>query len=414
MTQPIDRRDTLSEAAPSLTWLRGVLWDQAGGRVALNPARTSSRPRREWLVLPSAASPTLLAPTRGRAGARALLQFNDSMTQRARLKKAAVGVAIRGRAARLFARDRLAVFLDEPACATDLIESELPRLLGVPRVEVAISVGRSLRPNLKPVIKVMDASGRVLAYAKVAWNPLTAELVENEAATLIGLEKREIKTFRVPRVLHQGYWNGRPLLLLSPVSHGLLRRWPVDALPPLEVLIEMARIGPISRGPLVQSLHWQEVERRGAQAAEGSAGHDLIQRTVAGMRERLKHMDVEHGMSHGDLAPWNMVRAGRTLNVWDWERSSGHRPVGFDVIHFAFEVALYRDGLDPEVAAAAALERTRSVLEQMGVPRSAAPAIRDVYLLELLVRVLEGRRAGVSVPDRLATALVAYLTKHRD
>ena len=66
----------------------------------------------------------------------------------------------------------------------DLVGSVLPRILGVPRVEVAVSIGRQLRPNLKPVLQIMTPEGDVLAYAKLGWNPLTRSLVENEAAVL--------------------------------------------------------------------------------------------------------------------------------------------------------------------------------------------------------------------------------------
>ena len=60
-------------------------------------------------MLPSATSPTLLVPTSGRGVARSLFQFNDSMTQRARLKKTGVGFAIQGRLAHTFLRDRLSI-----------------------------------------------------------------------------------------------------------------------------------------------------------------------------------------------------------------------------------------------------------------------------------------------------------------
>ena len=42
-------------------------------------------------------------------------------------------------------------------------------------------------------------------------------------------------------------------------------------------------------------------------------------------------------------------------------------------------------------------------------PDSTGEAIRDVYVLERLTRLLEGRQAGVPVDDRLLEGLAAHL-----
>ena len=61
----------------------------------VDPWRASSRDDRAWAVMPSASNPTVLIPVGGRAGASALRQFNDSMSQPARVRKAAAGAAVR-------------------------------------------------------------------------------------------------------------------------------------------------------------------------------------------------------------------------------------------------------------------------------------------------------------------------------
>ena len=409
MRSPIEG-DALSEVSPSLAWLRDVLWGEGGStRVELDPRAGEQRPTREWMVLPSAASPTLLVPTRGRVAAKALLQFNDSMTQGARLAKAGVGVAIQGRLARFFFRDRLSIFTGDSDSGRDLIESELPKLLGVPRVEVAISIGRSLRPNIKPVIRIMAPDGRVLAFAKLAWNSLTSSLVENEVMTLAKLEGRVIRSFRVPRVLHHGEWNGYPLALFSPLSHGLLRRWPVNALPPSTVLREVAGLEGQSRGPLIGGPYWREVSERARAAACYMEDGARLEAAISKLEARVSTIEVIHCMSHGDFAPWNMMHAPRAINVWDWERASETRPLGADILHFTFEVAYHKEGRDPLAAIDVALERSRDVLGDLGVSRLTGEAIRDVYVLDRLTRLLEGRRAGVSVDDRLLGSLAHSL-----
>ena len=403
--------DALPEMSPSLAWLRDVLWGGAATtRVELNPVVGVERSlARDWWVLPSAASPILLVPTSGKAGARSLFQFNDSMTQRSRLKKAGVGFAIRGRLAPSFLRDRLSIADPASDGSRDLIESELPKLLGVPRVEVAISIGRSLRPNVKPVLQIMASDGRVLAFAKLAWNPLTTELVENEVATLTRLEGLVIRSLRVPRVLHFGEWNGFRLVLLSPLSHGLLRRWPVNALPPSAVFREVAGLGGDWRGPLINGPYWREVSGRALRVAHQLEDGGRMEATISKIVAKVSTQEVIHCMSHGDFAPWNILHTADSINVWDWERASETRPLGVDALHFTFEVAYHREGRDPKAAIDIALERSRDVLRELGVPRLAREAIRDVYVLERLTRLLEGRRAAVPVDDRLIEGLAASL-----
>ena len=171
----------LEETPSPLAWLGDLLWPAASGsRVALTRGGgASSRDERAWAVMPSASNPTVLIPIGGRAGASALRQFNDSMSQPARIRKAAVGAAVRAGAGRLIARDRFVVTpVATDAATQDLIGSVLPGILGVPRIEVAISIGRQLRPNLKPVLQIMRPDGKVLAYAKIGWNDLTRDRSE--------------------------------------------------------------------------------------------------------------------------------------------------------------------------------------------------------------------------------------------
>jgi hypothetical protein len=291
----------------------------------------------------------------------------------------------------------------------DLIESELPRLLGVPRVEVAISLGQSLRANIKPVLQIMDADGRVLAFAKVAWNSLTAELVQNEASTLSRLEGHSIRSFRVPRVLYRGEWNGFGLVLLSPLSHGLLRRSRVNALPPSTVLREVAGLGGESRGPLIGGPYWEDVSGRALRVARYLDDAGRLEATIPELAASVSAVEVTHGMSHGDFAPWNMLHAADSINVWDWERASEDRPLGVDALHFHFEVAFHKEGRHPAAAIEVALERSGRVLRELSVPRVAAEATRDVYVLDRLTRLLEGRRAAVSVDDRLVGSLAEFL-----
>jgi hypothetical protein len=408
--KPRAEEDAPLDLSPSLDWLQRIFWGRADIRVELNPVEKRGQSwAREWWVLPTATSPTLLAPMSGRHGRRSLLQFNDSMTQRARLTKIGAGFAIQGGLARLFLRDRLSIAMAASDAGRDLIESELPRLLGVPRVEVAIALRRGLRPNVKPVLRVMASDGRVLAFGKLAWNTLTSELVENEVTALTRLEGVPTRSFRAPRVLHRGEWNGFPLVLLSALPHGLIRRSRVDALPPPAVFREIAGLGATRRGPLIDGPYWRQITGRAQRVAGGLADRGRMEAAISDLAAKTSTVEVIHCMSHGDFAPWNMLHTAGSVNIWDWERASETRPFGFDAMHFTFEVAYQKERRDPLTALDVALERCRRVFRRLGIPRRTDEAIRDVYVLERLTGLLEGRASAVPVDDGLLEGLADFL-----
>jgi hypothetical protein len=57
------------------------------------------------------------------------------------------------------------------------------------------------------------------------------------------------------------------------------------------------------------------------------------------------------GVSHGDLAPWNMISAA-SVKVIDWERWSSLRSPGFDLIHYVIKMRSLQSRVPPSCAAA--------------------------------------------------------------
>src|SRR5699024_6211437 len=89
------------------------------------------------------------------------------------------------------------------------------------------------RANRKPVLLLLTPGGRAIGYAKVAINDLTSRLVRAEAEALRHLDNTRLRNVTVPRLLHEGEWNGHPLLVQEalpvgdqtdrPTRHQLLR-----------------------------------------------------------------------------------------------------------------------------------------------------------------------------------------------
>jgi hypothetical protein len=361
--------------------------------------------------MPSVANPTVLIPVSGRPGGSALRQFNDSMSQPARVRKAIVGLAVRGGGGALVARDRLVVSAAEVGDeAFDLIGSVLPTILREPRIEVAISIGRQLRPNLKPVLQIMDPDGRVLAYAKIGWNDLTRELVRNEARALRAWGSSAPRRFDVPRLIHEGEWNGSAITVLSPNPHRLFRRGRRNALPAADILGEVASLGGTERSALGTSPYWAHLKER----IDGIA---MTEESAVALRSVLTSLEASHGdeelrfgSCHGDWAPWNMSVAGGRLFVWDWERWAHPMPVGSDALHFWFEVGFHKERKDVTAASRSALARSLETFDRLGVARSSRRTLQQLFLIERLLRVEEGRVAGVPVHRDLSAALLRELS----
>ena len=256
MTASISSGDVVMDASPALAWLRDLVWpDSAGFRTSIErvPGDTGTETL-AWFALPSVSSPTLLAPSSKRTGRESLHQFNDAMSLFGRTRKLAVGALIGSGGGASLSRNRFVVRSGpqvEPAM--DLVGSLLPDILGVPSVEVAVSIGRQLRPNLKPVLQIMSPEGAVLAYAKLGWNPLTRALVQNEAAALRAWSQASPRSFSVPQLLFEGVWNEMAITVMSPFPH---RYWGRSGkAPSSDVILEVATLGGLERATFSSSSY---------------------------------------------------------------------------------------------------------------------------------------------------------------
>ena len=100
--------------------------------------------------------------------------------------------------------------------SADSVETHLARRFGTP-VRVGVLLG-TRRVNQKPVLQVFDLDGRLLGYAKVGHNDLTAALVRREAAALASIGAQAPQCLPGPSALHHGQWAGLDILVTSPLS----------------------------------------------------------------------------------------------------------------------------------------------------------------------------------------------------
>jgi hypothetical protein len=414
-TQLVDRQSELE-------WLAEVLWGPTHGvELVVGLVPQGFRRLDGWVVLPDLRHPKVLVPLASRrAAAASMRQYSDGMTRRARLAKAAVGAALRsGLLQSLLRRRRVvhAAMLDPlhggpPAggVGETLLGDYLAEALGRRDLAAAIVLG-PVRPNRKPVVQLLAQDGRPVGYMKVGWNDLTRRLVRNEARALRRLAERQPQTFTVPRLLHEGTWQGLDVTISSALPHRLWRRGRRYATPPLAVSREIAALGGVQTATLGGSPWWEELRRRLAPVQAAATGTAAA--TLAGTMDRLQEQagtPLAFGSWHGDWGPWNLRATADRLLVWDWERSGDGVPLGFDLLHFGYQTAFQGLRQPPAEAAARSLRRAEPLLAELAQREEVGELLLTLYLLERVCRAAEAEASAVTGrPDAAGAGLLDVL-----
>jgi hypothetical protein len=395
-----------SRGGVGLPWLADVL----GWTITPEGERASrADDRRRMFVLPGRDRPRFLVSAEPRVAGGTLRTFNDSMSQLARIRKAMLGAVIRLGLDGLIRLDGVVVGSSVPDDEPTLLEY-LGSALGHP-VEVGVALGRELRPNMKPVLQVLTPRGELVAFAKVGWNELTNGLIDNEVSSIGGLHATRPRAFDLPDLLHAGTWAGRGILLVSPGPRPLIRRCALNAPPPVAVEEEVSGSAWSSVEPMGTSRYVGGLRGRltASQAGRDDPSADPIAALDA-VVERWGDREMPFGAWHGDWAPWNMSRSKGRVFVWDWERYGGPVPVGFDHLHFRFQVDYQVGDRSVEAAANDADGSLRaSVLPSVVRSGEGLGPEAQLYLIERIARVQEGRAAGVAVRSDLAPAALELL-----
>ncbi len=388
-------------------WLGEVL----GWRLTSATDRAANRGQdvRPYWALPSGHEPRLLVP-RGWSGRGTLNSFNDSMSQPSRMKKAAFGLFLGLGTPWAPGADRIAAVTgdgDARDGGDGSLIGHLQTVVGG-QIHVGATCGHDLRPNRKPVLQVVDGHGRIVAFAKIGWNEHTKGLVDREAAALAHLHGQR-RTFSTPELMHFGEWNDRTVLVVSPGPRSLFRRGRRNALPSVEMELDVARTSAISTLELGSSPYLAKLRAKiqppgiSSVIAErlGSIFHRLVTRHGAST--------VSFGAWHGDWAPWNMIRGNDGLFVMDWERYEQGVPIGFDHLHVRFQLAHQVARRPLGIAAGQALASLRDAAPRSGIDEGTAEAVLTCYLMERVVRIEDGAAAGMPTRDSLARAILDHL-----
>ncbi len=334
-------------------------------------------PARRMLARPSAASPELLLPLASRiAGATSLRRYHDGKDRRERtITSAATGLARLG-ALRFAPGDTVEV-------GPFALVQHVAEVLGESDLQIAVTLGPRRR-NRKPVVQLIRADGTTVGFAKVGWSPFTKALVENETDWLDRLEGAVPESIQIPTVLARLDDGARTIVVTSalPTSRRSGRGGGLAA----STVIDLARALGTVEVPVASLPHLPLLR-----SSRVSHLFDLGR-----LVERHGDSVVELGLWHGDLTPWNTATIGRTSQVWDWEFADRDRPVGFDLLHQAFESVRRRTSHNEENALRDVAARAATIL---GPVTDAVDATFDLYLCELMLREERLRGEGWNPTD---------------
>jgi len=373
---------TDAENPDPLTWLAPILWpDGATGLVA-----TDDRPR--WWASPSADRPRILIPAgSGAAAAQAVRRYHDGFGPARRLRSL-TAEAVMGLPplARLALRGTGVVPVAGPDAGPGLLDG-LRELLGLPDLLVAVSLAAP-KSNRKPVLQLIDRSGRCRGWAKVGWNPWTTGLLGNEARWL---RRPAPAPLASPRLLHDVELCGRRVVVTTGVEPSRLPRRRPGRTPPTEVFRAVAAMGPRDTVRLQDSAWWASVEA----VLHGATGRERA--AIEAAADACERVALEVGAWHGDLTPWNLMTGPDRVQLIDWEFAADGVPIGFDLCHFHTQVGSEMRG----ASADAALDRSARLAPQglaaLGVEAGTRTAVWRLYLVELLRRTAALRLDGYPV-----------------
>jgi hypothetical protein len=346
----------------------------------------------ELMVLPRLRRPRLVVPLNRRAAATAVRRYGEPRSIRSRLGMRGLSLLLRSGLGEVLLRDRVR------ASGGHTIESYLSESLGA-EIAVSMYLGPP-RANRKPVLHLFTPDGNAVGVAKVGVSPLAQQLVRDEGDTLRLLAGAGLEQIVVPSVVHEGEWNGMPVLVLGPlpvderrVALPAARRW--------AAITEIAGVRGWERAPLAGSRYLAGLYARVA-GADATPERERLSVAIDGLAAHSASIPLTFGAWHGDWSPWNIASTRTGLLVWDWERFGLGVPFGYDALHNRLQRETAPGRTEPLLAARECVTGAAGLLEPLGVGAAEARLTAVAYLAELTARYLVDRQAELG--GRLSSA----------
>ena len=341
------------------------------------PGRQPCRVADDFAVLPTLNKPRIVVPRTSRQAAAASVGLDEVASAGDRLRHHGMATLFRlGVGQQLGTRVRI---MADPGDHAESITSHLRGVLGQ-QVHPTFRVGTP-RANRKPVLRLLDESGRTVAFAKIGISDFTSSLVRAEAVALDDLKRHHPRTFTAPEVLHHGHWRGLEVLVQSALPRS--GAGSVASEDRHAAMLEIATANdPAGELELLSSPYWHRLTTG---VAAGSDDFSLaLARALDRLADRLGETRLPFGAWHGDWTPWNMAPGAGSILVWDWERYESDVPLGFDALHFHFQQI--KSSFSPIAAIRDVSERAAALLAPFGLAPPLSSTIMVLYAATLASR----------------------------
>jgi hypothetical protein len=388
-----------SPDASDLAWLIGVLWGP-GAEILTEPERPAGRGS-TYVIAPARRWPRMLLPDDRIAARGALLGGTATRSFAARRRRGAFATALRTDTAWHMVRDR--VWIPGP----DPLRERLEEALGGPAMIAAALRVRA--PFRKPMLQVLAPTGEVVAYAKVAWNEVTALNARAEHEALLAFADADHAGLRTPEVVAMLEHRGFPVLVTRPMPEAVARYAPSDPPPPVTVTRRISEVLSLGRAPGSIDERLRSRLDAVAVALSRDGRHGAVVDAAISLRNGLDTANLPTGAWHGDWAPWNLGRENDTLWVWDWEHWRSDVPLGLDVPHFVFQQRFVAERAPLDEAFAAAREASSEPLTSLGYGPDDRRTLDAIHVLEICLRYLEAETYGAPANPRFVAGALDAL-----
>jgi hypothetical protein len=246
-------------------------------------------------------------------------------------------------------------------------------------------------PRAKLTLKIMDARGKGLAYARIADSPAAVEALRREAQVLAAAGRLESS---LPKVIAEGEYSGPGDYFIvesagpeCPAEAALVERH-------FAFLARLLAAGTVPWHAVVDQLE-EDVEHLMCEPDRPGVLSDAMR-----FLRKVPGPAIRACIEHGDFVPWN-IRSGKdgALFVLDWEHARRDGWAWLDALHFCYQT----EALVRRRGPAQVLDALRAVFFQPAareyarlypVTEEHARALIAVYLLRMLaVGASEGYEA---------------------
>ena len=358
-----------------------------------------------YRAVPHVRQARILVPGRDRRAATAAVRGYGRLQPRGKRLLRRVLAPVLARSPRLW----------DPAIVSAGQDTLRGHLEGLLQTELRLAVPvRRLDPHSKPTVQVLRPDGRTVAFCKVGLGP-AADRLRCEAAGLRRFAAISSPGLRTPRLLNEGPWLDRYLVVTTPVPVDARRATPRQWSRTCRALSALRLDS--AAAPLAATT-WAATAADRLLRSERSAGTDVhraLHDTLALVLQRHGRTEMVPALSHGDWTPWNLALRGDEVWCWDFEHSEASAPQGLDIVHGLVQIGLRLHGLPIDRAAERATRTAEHVLEHtLGVRGAVGSAVVSLGLWDADLRACEvrdataprrwGRQEGVT-PDGLLRVL---------